>query len=430
MPWQETSVMTLRQEFVLLAAQEGANMRELCRRYGISPTTGYRLLARWQQGGVAGLADRSRRPQGSPRTTPAESEAAVVALRDRHPAWGGRKLHHALRAQGVMEHVPAPSTITAILRRHGRLAPQQRPVHAYQRFEHPAPNDLWQMDFMGQPELPTGRVHPLTILDDHSRFALTVAACAHQRHELVQAHLTAAFRRYGLPHIILTDNGPPWGSSGMGGITALEAWLLRLGIEPWHGRPRHPQTQGKVERLHRTLWAEAIGPRSFTDLASAQARFETWRQTYNGERPHEALADAVPASRYSPSPRVFPEPLPPIIYGPEDLVRQVREQGDIGFRGRSWFISRGLAGLPVAVRPTPDDGCFAVWYCQRQVATIDLIDRGEGVHHVSAHPFTISPVYTVPRDDTGCTRDNTVGAHRLNHGRADQARRAGRRRRN
>lgn len=372
MPLRETHVMQLRPEFVLLAEQEGANVRELCRRYGISPTTGYRYLVRWRQ--EAELTDRSRRPHTSPRQSPPAVEAAVLALRDEHPAWGGRKLHHALARQGLAD-LPAPSTITAILRRHGRLIPPARPQHAHQRFEHAAPNELWQVDFMGQPDLPCGKVHPLTVLDDHSRFALAVVACPHQRGELVQAHLTAAFRRYGLPRRILTANGAPWGSAGTGGLTALEAWLLRLGIAVSHSRPYHPQTQGKVERLHRTLWAEVVGIRELPDLATAQRRFEAWRTGYNQERPHEALDCAVPASRYQPSPRSFPDPLPPLGYGPGDLVRRVYHPGRIAFQGREYFLGHGLIGQPVAVRPTLSEERWTVWYGQHRVATIALATR-------------------------------------------------------
>ncbi len=374
MPWQEQSLMVVREEFVMFAQQEGANIAELCRRCGISRKTGYKWLERAAAGETA-FTDRSRRPHGSPLTTPAAIAAAVLAKRDAHPAWGGRKLHQARARARLVQPVPAPSTITAILRRHGRLEPPLRPVHAYQRFEHPEPNDLWQLDFMGQPDLPAGKVHPLTLLDDHSRFALVVAACPHQQEDLVRALLTAAFRRYGLPRRILTDNGPPWGSGGTGRMTALEAWWRHLGIAVSHGRPRHPQTQGKLERLHRTLWAETVGIRDLPDLETAQRRCDAFRTVYNLERPHEALAHAVPASRYQPSPRPFPETLPPIIYGPEDAVRKVYHPGRISFRGRQHFISHGLIGLPVAVRLTGEEAVFAVWYCQRQVATIDLTEQ-------------------------------------------------------
>jgi transposase InsO family protein len=373
MPWQEQSLMTMREEFVRLAQHETVSITELCRRSGISRKTGYKWLAR-AAAGERDFADRSRRPHTSPRRTDPEVEAAVVAQRDDHPAWGGRKLHHALAREGMMQP-PAPSTITAILRRHGRLAAPARPVHAWHRFEAEAPNALWQLDFMGQPDLPTGKVHPLTLLDDHSRFALTVVACPHQQLALVQEHLTTTFRRYGLPQRILTDNGSPWRDPGANGLTALEAWLLRLGIAVHHGRPYHPQTQGKVERLHRTLWAEVVGIRTLPDLATAQARFEAWRIVYNHQRPHEALAHAVPASRYQPSPRPFPPMLPPIIYGPEDAVRRVYHPGRISFQGQEYFIGHGLIGLPVALRPTSEESRWTVWYCQRQVATLDLTEH-------------------------------------------------------
>jgi hypothetical protein len=223
-----------------------------------------------------------------------------------------------------------------------------------------------------RPPVPVLGVHPVPDLDDHSRFALGLVACACERRAVVQARLTACFQRYGLPRAILTDNGPPWGTSGAGGVTALEAWLLRLGVELWHGRAYHPQTQGKVERFHGTIAADVFAHRPPPDLAACQPAFDAFRALYNHERPHQALGDAVPASRYAPSPRAFPAALPEIVYGPDDQVRRVRDQGAIGFRGRSWFISRGLIGLPVAVRPTTTDGVFQVVFCQREVATLDL----------------------------------------------------------
>jgi hypothetical protein len=196
-----------------------------------------------------------------------------------------------------------------------------------------------------------------------------LVACACARQEVVQTHLTACFRRYGLPDAILTDNGPPWGTSGAGGLTALEAWLLRLGIEVRHGRAYHPQTQGKGERFHGTIAADVFAHHRLPDLAACQSVFDAFRMTDNHDRPHHALDFAVPASRYTPSRRAFPETLPEIGYSPDDQVRLVRSQGAISFHNRRWFISRGLIGLPVAVRPTVTDGHFQVFFCRRQVAT-------------------------------------------------------------
>ena len=375
MPWQERSIMSQRQEFVTFARQEDANIAALCRQAGISRKTGYKWLGRVAHGESA-VADRSRRPHTSPWQTPAGVETQILDLRAAHPSWGGRKLHHRLLAQGVAD-VPAPSTITAILRRHGQLAADP-PPRDFIRFEHPAPNALWQMDYMGHRPLDQGRVHPLTLLDDHSRFALLVAACADERHATVKAQLTAVFCQYGVPHAILTDNGSPWATAGMGGLTTLEAWLLHLGVAVWHGRAYHPQTQGKVERLHGTIAAEVFTAHPLTDLTAAQHAFTAFRTVYNHERPHEALAYAVPASRYHPSPRPFPETMPEITYGPEDAVRIVTVHGSIQWQRRRQFVSRGLVvGQPVAIRPTQEDGRWAVFFCHHQVATIDQHDLEE-----------------------------------------------------
>jgi hypothetical protein len=228
------------------------------------------------------------------------------------------------------------------------------------------------MDFMGHRPLAQDRVHPWTLLDDHSRFALNLTACANEQQTTVKTLLTAAFRRYGLPGAILCDNGSPWGTAGMGGVTSLEAWLLRLGVEPWHGRPYHPQTQGKVERFHATIATEVLAWRPLTTLAEVQGHFDAFRSVYNLERPHEALDYAVPASRYQPSPRPFPAVVPPVVYDPVDVVRTVTVHGSISWQRRRVFVSRGLVGEPVAIRPTTVDGVWHVYYCQRQVASIDL----------------------------------------------------------
>jgi transposase InsO family protein len=369
MPWQECSVATERAAFVRAVQQEEGSIAELCRQFGISRPTGYRWLHRAHSGQL--LTNHSRRPHASPRQTSAVVEQRVLALREQHPAWGGRKLHHRLVAEGL-EDVPAPSTITAILRRHGVLAANP-PPRDFLRFEHPEPNAVWQMDFMGHRPLHggAGRVHPWSLLDDHSRFALDLVACPNQQQPTVQTALTAVFRQYGLPAAILCDHGSPWGTAGMGGLSRLAAWLLRLGIAPWHGRPYHPQTQGKVERFHGTIAREVFAHRSLTTLVEAQRHFDAFRQNYNHERPHEALHHATPASRYQPSPRPFPEHLPPVVYDPGTLVRTVTEHGSISWGGHRHFISRGLVGEPVALQPTADPAVWSVVYGAYPVVIID-----------------------------------------------------------
>ena len=377
MPWQEVSTVSLRQEFVMLASVEGANVRALCRRYTISPKTGYKWLARYRRQGRAALTDRSRRPHRSPTRTAPALERAVLAVRAAHPVWGARKLRAVLQAAGHPA-LPSPSTVTAILRRHGQLPPAAAtPPRAWQRFEHDAPNRLWQMDFKGHFALLAGRCHPLTVLDDHSRFAVGLQACGDQTGQTVQARLTACLRRYGLPEAILVDNGPPWGSDAAHPHTPLTAWLLRLGVRVVHTRPYHPQTQGKDERFHRTLKAEVLGTRVLRDLAQCQREFDRWRDVYNLERPHDALGLAVPASRYRASPLAFPEILPPIEYGPGALVRKVAERGEISYRNQPFRVGKAFCGYPVALRPTLVDGVLDVFFCHQKVAQINLRDQDE-----------------------------------------------------
>jgi transposase InsO family protein len=301
MPFKEYSTVSLRAEFCRLARQEGANRSELCRRFEISRMTGYKWLERCAAEGLGGLQDRSRRPHRSPGRTAVEMEAQVLELREAHPCWGGRKLKRTLERDGL-PGVPAASTITEILRRHGKLdGPRAGEPRDYVRFEHAAPNDLWQMDFKGHFGLDQGRCHPLTVIDDHSRDALEIGACGNERSGTVQARLERLFARYGLPGRMLTDNGPPWGTAGPERHTRLTVWLFDLEVGISHGRPYHPQTQGKDERFHRTLKAEVLDRRRFGELDEAQAAFDAWREVYNTKRPHEAIGLDVPADRYRPA---------------------------------------------------------------------------------------------------------------------------------
>jgi len=372
MPWSEVTIMSQRLEFVTLAQHPEANIRALCRRYHISPTVGYKWLARYATGEPDALADRSRRPHSSPTRTPAPVEAAVVALRDDHAAWGGRTLARRLRDLGHPA-VPAPSTITDILRRYDRVDPAEAAKHTpTQRFERAAPNELWQMDFKGHFAIDDGRCHPLTVLDDRTRFALVLQACADETTATVQTRLIAAFERYGLPDAILTDNGAPWGDGPGSPYTRLGVWLMRLGIRVLHGRPYHPQTQGKDERFHRTLVAEVLRGRAFRDLAACQTAFDRWRDVYNLERPHQALDLQTPATRYTLSPRPYPGLCPPIEYGPDDLVRIVQQGGGVHVRGRLAKVSKAFEHQPVAIRPVDADGTFAIYFCCQCIAQFAL----------------------------------------------------------
>lgn len=247
------------------------------------------------------------------------------------------------------------------------------------------------MDFKGHVACGTGRCHPLTVLDDHSRYNVVLRACADERTATVRDALEGAFREHGLPDRIAVDNGAPWGNGPGDRYTPLVVWLLRLGVDVSHSRPYHPQTLGKEERFHRTLKAEVLRT-PLVDLADGEARFTRWREVYNHERPHEALGGAVPASRYGPSSRPYPERLPEPIYLPGDLVRKVQMGGELSVHGRTIRVPKAFRGQHVALRPTEQDGRFAVVFATVQIAEVDLTTSPRGVSHVPEHMAPISPV--------------------------------------
>jgi transposase InsO family protein len=366
--------MSQRHEFVLLASQEKANVRQLCRQFGISSATAYKWLRRFQTEGVQGLQELSRRPNNSPTRTAKEIEKAVISQRHKHPAWGGRKLRARLLTLGHTQ-VPSPSTITSILARHHLLTNEEALKHKpWIRFVHPQPNDLWQMDFKGDFALGRGRCYPLTVLDDHSRFALGLVACANQRTETTRTALVSVFRRYGLPWRMALDNGAPWGGyhHGRSRYTEFSVWLIRLGIRLSFSRPHHPQTQGKAERFHRTLAIELLRDQLWRNQPECQRAFEQWRAQYNLIRPHEALGLTVPAARYRASVRPFPETLLPIEYDDHEIIRKVGQRGQVKYQQRKFFLGTAFAGLWVAVRPTSTDGLLDVYLCHQWVGSIDL----------------------------------------------------------
>jgi transposase InsO family protein len=373
MPWSEVSVMDQRREFVRLAMQEGANRRELCRRFGISPAIAYKWLGRWATDGE--LADRSRRPHTSPQRTERPVEAHVLAVRDAHPAWGARTIARSLENAGVT--VPAVSTVHEILRRNGRVNPTSRSYVAPQRFEKPSPNELWQMDFKGWVRLANGaRCHPLTVVDDHSRYATCLQACGDEQSATVQGHLQATLHRYGLPEAIFVDNGSPWGDSSGQRWTRLGVWLLKLGIAVLHSRPYHPQSRGKNERFHRTLNAEVFEVQRFRTLGEVQRAFDHWRTVYNLERPHQALDLEVPASRYRPSARPMPSRVPEVQYDAHEIVRTVSTtKAYVSFKGRSWKIPQAFCGERLAIRPQTPDGHYAICFGAHKIGTIDLTSQ-------------------------------------------------------
>jgi len=371
MPWNEINTVDLREDFVHLATCGGITMSELCRRFSVSRKTGYKWLKRFQEEGVIGLEDRSRAPVHQPTRTVANIERVILEWRDRYPDWGARKIHRVLTTAGYRD-LPVISTITEILRRHDKLKTPVAAQSTYIRFEHPHPNDLWQMDFKGHFRVGQGRCHPLTVLDDHSRYSLCLQACSNEKTLTVQHALTLTFRCYGLPRRMTMDNGSPWGGGGTSRFSRLTVWLIEQGITVGYSRPYHPQTQGKDERFHRTLKTELLGRREFESMARCQSAFDAWRIQYNRIRPHEALAMETPSSRYQVSERAYNETLRPYEYGDTDQIRRVSADQSASFQNHRIPVGEAFVGKQVAFRPTLIDGQYTVHFCHQTIARIDL----------------------------------------------------------
>jgi len=372
MPWNAVGVEVLRKEFIKLVGEETESIAALCRRFGISRKSGHKWINRYSEEGDAGLVDRSHRPLQFSNQSYRQKEDDIINVRVKHPHWGGRKIKAYLQRQTGLKY-PAASTITAVLRRNGLLFPVDRhkPVGRFQRSN---PNELWQMDFKGHVPAKDARCYPLTVLDDFSRYSILLQACENQEHQTVKDRLIAAFRLYGMPLQLLVDNGAPWGDDLIDRNTKLTVWLMRLGIQVIHSRPRHPQTLGKDERFHRTLKLELLGTFMPYTLRDCQLRFNDWRLVYNHERPHEALDMETPASRFTFSNRIYPEKLPAVEYNSTDLVRKVDADGRIHLKGKTFRISKAFADQLVAVRPDHhQEGLYKVFFSNQHVRTIDMV---------------------------------------------------------
>ena len=353
MPWLETNVRDQRLQFVLAVRRQRDTVAALCRAFGISRQTGHKWLRREAEAGsLAALTDRSRRPHHSPTRTDASTTVRVLSARD-YFGWGGAKLALVLAAEGV--HV-TPRTIDRIIQRDGRTRRDAAPAPALQRFERAACNELWQMDAKGAyPLSPRGRCHPLSLLDDHSRYAVGLEALPALSTATVQPALIACFRRFGVPDAMLMDHGAPWWAApNPEGLTAVAVMLLKQGIRLLYGAVRHPQTQGKVERFHRTLgerlrWQGV--PRTLPAFAAALRRFRT---EYNEHRPHAALGMDPPARHFTPSPRPYRPRPRPWDYPSDVAIRRVHSTGVIHYAGEVYFVSEALRGEDVACVPVED----------------------------------------------------------------------------
>lgn len=367
MPWKVDPVPEQRIALVQAVRTAGLSVAEAARRFGVSRQTAHAWLARHDADPAMPLADRSRRPARSPARTPEAAERIVLEARDRW-GWGPRKLRALLLREG--REPPPARTIAAILRRHGRTATAAPPPPAAEpprRFERSAPNQLWQLDFKGAVEVDRRPVEPLTILDDHSRYLLYLRPCPDKSYASVRAALWEVFGDVGLPEAILCDNAFAARNLEVG-LSSFDAWLIRLGVRPLHGRPYHPQTQGKVERLHGTLEAE-VYPRARRDrLEHFAADLEAWRPVYNGVRPHEACGDEPPCCRWHASPRRRPARVPEVSYPEGSELRTVAACGSVRYRRSRIRVGSGLAGE--RVRLVEAAGQLEVYYASHRVRCI------------------------------------------------------------
>lgn len=367
MSWETKTVMEQREQFVKEATEGNGTITALCRKYGISRKTGYKWLNRAAEG--LQLCDQSRRPNQQPSKTADELEALIVQMRLSHPAWGGKTIRAVLEAAGV-EGLPSDKTCCNILKRNGLIDPAESAKHtAFQRFEKHHCNEMWQTDFKGDFLLGNGvRCYPLTILDDHSRYSIRIEPKVSATD--VKSSFIAAFQEYGLPNSVLSDNGSQFAGAHRG-LSTFERFLIDLDILPIHGRPIHPQTQGKIERFHLTFKQEALRTIPI-DMDNAATRFANWRWTYNEVRPHHALGMKTPASVYQPSTRKYYEPKP-YVYDEGSRLVKVNNWGYLRFGSNQLFLSETMADTYVEIRFAENDK-FSVIYRNYIIASIDAVE--------------------------------------------------------
>ena len=374
MPWKETSPMCERASFIRAVQQAEDSMAALCREFGISRKTGYKWLKRFAEEQGEGLKEHSRAPLRHPNATSAEMEAAIVKAR-RKRRWGPKKLAVALAKEWPPEAIPGVSTIGDILKRKGLVAPRKVRRHGTPSAEPLAHathcNRVWCVDFKGWFRTGDGqRVDPLTMTDAHTRYLLCCQGmCGKTDTEHVLAVFETVFRTHGLPERIRSDNGAPFASTGLAGLSRLSVWWIRLGIVPERIHPGTPSENGRHERFHLTLQQETATPPASTPKKQQEA-FDRFRPIYNEERPHEALGQVTPASLYTPSPRPYPDKLPPIEYEDDMEVRRVRLGGQMKWNGRDVRVSQALIEQPVGLKPVAD-GVWHMYFCGVRIGTFD-----------------------------------------------------------
>ena len=393
LPWQETSVEAERLRFIERRAAGEEPHAESCRQFGISRKTGYKLIGRYEAYGEEGLRDRSRAAHDHPNATPRELEERIVAAKRAHPSWGPKKLIAWLRDAEPGVPWPAPSTAGGILDRAGLVQRRRRRRRASpwnEPFAHAiVANDVWAIDFKGWFRTGDGtRVDPLTVQDAASRYLIACRGLERPTGPETRRALARAFREYGLPRVIRTDNGPPFAGVGLGSLSPLAVWWVKLGILPERIAPGHPEQNGRLERLHRTLKAETASPPR-ADGHRQQQTFDRFRRSYNAERPHEALGQRPPALLYTPSFRPYPAVLGSPEYGTKATVRRVRGNGEIKWKGDLVYVSETLKGEPIGL--VPQDDCR--WTVHFGPLLIGLLD--DQTKRIAKTPVKVLPMSPV-----------------------------------
>lgn len=372
MSWRHTEPMKERLAFIVEFERGERTMSELCSVFNVSRKTGYKWIARKREEGVSGLADRSRAPHDHPNALDPEVARQLLELRARHPDWGPVTLLSWLESRAPDKKLPVPSTVAELLRRHNLIEARSRrrrsiPYGAPFAQAH-APNELWSADFKGQFRVHDGHLcYPLTASDSASRFLLCCRSLGRPTFMQTQPWFERVFRCYGLPAAIRTDNGAPFASTALGGLTRLSLWWLKLGIIPERIRAGHPEQNGRHERIHGTL-KRACPVRS--TLSAQQRAFDEFRHVYNTERPHQALKGQTPHSRYCVSTRTYPRKLPELSYPEGFLVRRVAPAGTVGLLGRHWYVAGVLRGEPVGLYPVDNE----VWRVHVGALAIGILD--------------------------------------------------------
>jgi transposase InsO family protein len=377
MPWKETCVMDERLRFVAAAHEKKESMAELCRRFGISRKTGYKLLERYSTQGPAALMDRSRARNTHANAVPEAMVRIILAKREAHPTWGPRKLRVALRKESPDTYWPASSTIGTLIKQAGLVEARRRRrrVPSYDGVFAPAaaPNERWNVDFKGWFRTRDGaRCDPLTVTDDYSRYLLVCKAVEKANFAHVRASFEKAFEMYGLPTRIRSDNGPPFATRSLSGLSRLSVWWLKLGILPERIAPGHPEQNGRHERMHRTLKQETARPPKL-NRALQQLAFDTFTEIYNNERPHEALNDDTHAVHYVANPRgsiITPE----TCYPEGTETRKVHRGGTIIMHSDAIYLSKALQGETVLLEPVDDERrLLDVYFLDFHIGTIDTL---------------------------------------------------------